>query len=139
MKSPATVAFVAAVMLLAGAMAGGLPREGSIDVVDDRGELIGSGSVHDGTLEVELGEGASGFVTLLVVAAGGASQRLQALVPLDGSLHVLTAGGVVSARAFAERHALAFTLHSQAGVEASSAPSGGAAGGPGESAGAIGD
>ena len=122
MKRTAMFVFVTVAMLLAGAMAGGLPQEGTVEVVDDQGGLVGTGSVHDGTLELELGEGASGFVTLLVSEPNGRTTRVQALVPLDGSLHVVAADGVLPASAYAARHALAFELHTHANVEANNLP-----------------
>ena len=125
MKRTAMFVFVTAAMLLAGAMAGGLPQEGTVEVLDDQGSLVGTGSVHDGTLELELGEGASGFVTLLVSQPSGRTTWVQALIPLDGSLHVVAADGVMPASDFAARHALAFELHNHASVEASNAPAGG--------------
>ena len=41
---------------------------------------------------------------------GGATTAVQALIPVDGSLHVVAADGVLPARAFAARNALALEL-----------------------------
>ncbi len=121
MKRTAMLVFVTVAMLLAGAWAGGLPQQGTVRVVNDQDVLVGTGSVHDGTLEIELTEAASGFVTLLVSDVGGATTAVQALIPVDGSLHVVAADGVLPARAFAARNALALELHAHTNVEASNA------------------
>ncbi|MEJ2291396.1 MAG: hypothetical protein P8Y05_06730 [Deinococcales bacterium] len=122
MKRTALFVFVTAAMLLAGAMAGGLPQQATVEVVNDQGVLVGTGSVHDGALEVELTDAAVGFATLLVSGIDGRTTRLQAVVPIDGSLHIVDAGGVLPARAYFARSALAFELHSQVDVEASNVP-----------------
>ena len=121
MKRTAMFVFVTAAMLLAGAWAGGLPQQGTVRVVDDQGVLVGTGSVHDGTIEIELSDAASGFVSLLVSDADGKTSWVQALIPVDGSLHVVSGDGVLPARAFAARNARAFELHAHANVEASNA------------------
>ena len=125
MKRTALFVFVTAAMLLAGAWAGGLPQQGTVEVVNDQGILVGTGSVHDGALEIELTDAAVGFVSLLVSGVDGRSAWLQAVVPTDGSLHVVGPGGVMPARAYAAQSALAFELHSHASVEASNDPAAG--------------
>jgi len=124
MKRTAMFVFVTAAMLLAGAWAGGLPQQGTVRVVDDQGVLVGAGSVHDGTIEITLADAASGFVSLLVSEPNGKTTRVQALVPVDGSLHVVASDGVLPARAFAARNAMALEIHAHANVEASNAPAG---------------
>ena len=124
MKRTAMFVFVTAAMLLAGAWAGGLPQQGTVQVVNDQGVLVGAGSVHDGTMEVELTDAATGFVSLLVSDANGKTTWVQAVVPVDGSLHIVASDGVLPARAFAARNALALELHSHVNVEASNAPAG---------------
>lgn len=122
MKRTAMFVFVTAAMLLAGAWAGGLPQQGTVTVVNDQGVLVGTGSVHDGTMEVELTDAASGFVSLFISDANDNTTWVQAVVPVDGSLHVVTSDGVLPARAFATRNALAFEIHNHANVEATTAP-----------------
>ncbi len=126
MKRTAMFVFVTAAMLLAGAWASGLPQQGTVRVINDQGALVGAGSVHDGTMEVELTDAATGFVSLLVSDANGKTTWVQAVVPVDGSLHIVASDGVLPAHAFASRNALAFELHSHANVEASNAPAGSA-------------
>ena len=118
MKRTALFVVVTVAMMLAGAMAGGLPQQATVEVVNDQGVLVGTGSVHDGALEVELTDAAVGFVTLLVSGIDGRTSRL----PTDGSLHIVDAGGVQTARAYAARNALAFELHSRVNVEANNGP-----------------
>jgi len=104
------------------AMAGQLPMQATVAVVDDAGTLVGTGLVHDGIMEIALGDAAGGFVTLQLTAANGRVTTFQALVPTDGSLEVVMADGVIPARVLAARNALAFELRSRGTVEAQSAP-----------------
>lgn len=115
-------AFVVVAALVGVAMAGQLPMQATVAVVDDAGTLVGTGSVHDGMMEIALSDGASGFVTLHLTAANGRVTTFQALVPTDGSLAVVMADGVIPARVLAARSALAFELRSRGTVEAQSAP-----------------
>ncbi|HKI57753.1 MAG TPA: hypothetical protein VKA00_00880 [Trueperaceae bacterium] len=120
---------IVAAMLVAAAMAGGLPGNGTIAVVNDAGRLVGTGSVHAGTLEIELVDTSAAFVTLRVSDAAGVVTAYQGVVALDGSLHLIGAEGIQPAVDFAARNALAFELHTHASVEAQR---GGAGAGPNE-------
>lgn len=122
MKRTALGALVILVALFGTAMAGGLPKQATVAVVNDLGGLVGAGSIHDGSFEIVLSDAASGFVTLQLTDATGHVTRIQGLVGLDGSLHVVESDGVVLARDFAASNALAFELHSRGTVEAQSAP-----------------
>lgn len=127
------------VALGAFAVAGGMPETGSLAVVTDAGRLVGTGSLHDGTLEVELADAAPGFVTLRISDAGGSVTELQGVLALDGSLHVVDAGGIDPAGDFAAAHALAFELHTHATVEAQGAGAAPAGEEPGETGAPIPD
>lgn len=123
MKRTALGALIAIVALFGSAMARGLPQQATVAVVNDLGVLVGTGSIHDGTLEIVLSDAADGFVTLQFTDALGHVVRVQALIPRDGSLHIVRSGGAVPARAFAADNALALEVHSRGAVEAQSAPS----------------
>lgn len=110
--------FVVAATLAAAAMASGLPDKATIAVTTDTGLLVGTGSVHDGTLEVELVDASPAFVTLQLSDADGGVTRMQGVIALDGSLHLVDAGGIQPAAGFAADNALAFELHTHAAVEA---------------------
>lgn len=122
MKGTAMVVVATAATLFAAAMASGLPQQATIAVVNDAGTLVGTGSIHDGALELQLADAARGFVGLEVTALDGSTTWVQGVVPLDGSLHIVAADGVLPAGEFAARYALAYELHSRGTVEARAAP-----------------
>lgn len=110
--------FVAGATLAAIAMAAGLPENATVAVMNDAGRLVGTGSVHTGTLEIELAVPSAEFVTLQVSDAAGHVTVVQGVVALDGSLHLVGPGGIEPAASFASENALAFELHTQSTVEA---------------------
>lgn len=111
------VTTVVAALLATVALAGGLPGRATIAVVNDSGRLVGTGSVHDATLEIALVDPTAAFVTLLVTDAAGAVSGVQGVIALDGSLHVAGAGGILPAASFAADNALAFEFHRYSSVE----------------------
>lgn len=123
-----TMALSVTLALAAGALAGGIPDTGTVSVVTDAGRLVGTGTLHDGALEIELADTAAAFVTLRVSDAAGGVTELQGVIAPDGSLHVVDAGGIMPAGRFAAGHALAFELHTHASVEAQGAGSASPAG-----------
>lgn len=100
--------------------AAGLPQDGAVIVLGDRGEKVGAGSLHDGLLEITLASPADRFVTLQIVGSDLGLTQLQGLV-VDGVLYVALQEGVVPAAEYAARYATRLRVHGSATVAADAA------------------
>lgn len=106
---------------LAQAQAAGLPQDGSVKVFGDLGERLGSGSLHDGLLQITMTDATDGFVTLQIVGSDLSVRQIQGLI-VNGVLYVVLQEGVVPARAYAERYATQLVVNGSDTVGADAVP-----------------
>ena len=118
------IALTALLTLIAGgavALAANLPQNGSVTVTNDSGAVVGTGTIANGHLSLQLQTGTSGFVTIAVTGGAAGSQTFQAMVDRSGDVTVMNNSQFQDLPAFAKASGMA-------GVDVSESADAGAAG-----------